>query len=263
LVHFNPTKRLYIDLDASKAFGFGAVLYHVKDESASGEGYPKRSQIEPIMFLSRMLGTAERNYWPTELEIAGIVWVLRKCRHMIESCQLTTRVYTDHGSALGISRQKTLSTVSAERSNLRLVRASEYIQRFNIELRHKPGKTHIVPNALSRLAQKGPTTSIFTDSPELDFEHAYFTNGVESAYNYTTTIAEFSPEFKTRLQEGYLKDPAYVRVKSVILENGTLKPENQAKLPFITDNQGLIWHVGAEEGSHRLCIPETMIGEML
>lgn len=60
LVHFDLTRWLYIDLDSSKAFGFSAVLYHVKDESE--EGYPKRSHIELIMFLSRMLGTTERNY---------------------------------------------------------------------------------------------------------------------------------------------------------------------------------------------------------
>lgn len=140
---------------------------------------------------------------------------------MIESCQHTTQIYTDHGAALGIAKQKSLSTTSVERSNLR---ASEYIQRFNIELRHKDRKTHIVLDALSRFAQKS-TLSIFADSLELDFEHAYFTNGTESAYNYTTTIAEFSPDFKKRLLEGHLKDLAYVCVNTIILKNEALDLE--------------------------------------
>ena len=32
-----------------------------------------RTAIQPIMFLSRCLNGAEKNYWPTELEVAGIV----------------------------------------------------------------------------------------------------------------------------------------------------------------------------------------------
>ena len=31
LIHFNPTKVLWIDLDASKEFSFGVVVFHVKD----------------------------------------------------------------------------------------------------------------------------------------------------------------------------------------------------------------------------------------
>ncbi len=36
------------------------------------EGFPMTA-VQPIMFLSKMLNQAERNYWPTELEVAGIV----------------------------------------------------------------------------------------------------------------------------------------------------------------------------------------------
>ena len=145
-MHFDPTRRLYADIDASKAFGFGAVVYHVKDDDSNSDSatadcsdnskppaatirttYPKKSSIEPIMFLSRRLSPAEHRYWPTELEIAGLVWVLRKIRHMVESSKLPVRIYTDHGASLGIAKQTSLGTTSIERSNLRLVRASKYI----------------------------------------------------------------------------------------------------------------------------------------
>ena len=77
LVHFTPSRRLYIDLDSSKAFGIGAVVYHVKGDDETSptllDGYPNRTDIEPIMFLSRMLSLAETRYWPTELKVAGLV----------------------------------------------------------------------------------------------------------------------------------------------------------------------------------------------
>jgi hypothetical protein len=76
LTHF-PTRRLYADLNASKAFGFSVVIYHVKGDGEASlnplDKYPNRSDIEPIMFLSRMHAPAETRYWPTELEVAGLV----------------------------------------------------------------------------------------------------------------------------------------------------------------------------------------------
>ena len=89
---------------------------------------------------------------------------------MIESSQHPVRIYTDHGASLVISLQTTLHTMSTERSNLRLVRASEYIQRFNLDIRHKPGKANTVPDALSRLANTAPPTN----EAELDFTNVSY-----------------------------------------------------------------------------------------
>ena len=70
---------------------------------------------------------------------------------MVESAPKTI-IYTDHGAALGIAKQTTMSTSSTAKLNLRLIRASEYIQRFrNLEFRYKPGKQYIIPDALSYL----------------------------------------------------------------------------------------------------------------
>ena len=74
LVHFSPHRILWIDLDASKDFGYGVIVFHVKVGVIVPIGkWPSRNQIEPIMFLSRLLTAAEKNYWPTELEMAGLV----------------------------------------------------------------------------------------------------------------------------------------------------------------------------------------------
>lgn len=49
-------------------------------------------------------------------------------------------MYTDHGAALGIAKQITLSTSSTDKLNLRLIWASDYMQRFSLIIHHKPGK---------------------------------------------------------------------------------------------------------------------------
>ena len=285
LAHFDSKETLYIDLDASKRFGFGAMAYHVSyanphhsrgkeanlksfhtsgaEKASSKEetepaspDYPSRSDVKPILFLSRLLKDAETRYWPTELEIAGIVWVLSKLRHMVESAPKTV-VYTDHGAALAIAKQTSLTTSSTDKLNLRLVRASDYIQRFrNIEFRHKPGKQHVVPDALSRLdAAMGDAEYSRKSSKEegvLDALHG-------CAYA-TTSLVEMSPELRREIVEGYTKDPAWKNTIQVLEANDKLG-ENSAVLPFERDN-GLIFKLDDVTGDHafsdrRLCVPEA------
>lgn len=57
LIHFDQSRRLYMDIDASK-HGIGVVVYHIS--GTESDEYPARNAIEPIMFLSRLLTTAER-----------------------------------------------------------------------------------------------------------------------------------------------------------------------------------------------------------
>lgn len=67
--------------------------------------WPTPKDLGPIMFLSRLLTPAEKNYWPTELETAGLVWTVKKVRHLIESSRQEVRVQTDHSSSVDISNR--------------------------------------------------------------------------------------------------------------------------------------------------------------
>ena len=153
LYHFDPTRKLYIDLDASKRFGFAAMIYHMEGDPDEGV----RTKVQPILFLSKCLNSAEQNYWPTELEVAGVVWTVKKVRHMIElSLKPPVIVYTDHSAGVDISKQTTLKTASTDKLNLRLVRVLQYLLIFNLELKYKAGKTNLVPDILLRLNIKNP-----------------------------------------------------------------------------------------------------------
>jgi len=70
---------------------------------------------------------------------------------MVESV-LKTIVYTDYTAALGIAKQILMTTLSTVKTNLRVVRASDFLQRFrNLKIRYKLGNKYIVPDALLRL----------------------------------------------------------------------------------------------------------------
>lgn len=140
----------------------------VRKATTAAFDHPKQKSLQPILFQSRQLKPAETRHWPTELEMAGIVWVVKKIRHLIGASNLRTIIYTDHSAAVGLVRQTSLNTVSVEKLNLRSVRASEYLQRFLIEIRHKPGKAKIVPDALSRLASRDYQSKVDSYKSELD-----------------------------------------------------------------------------------------------
>jgi hypothetical protein len=256
LIHADKTRYLFIDLDAAKGdTGFGAIVYHVIGELDYLEGNtkmmpPTRPRIQPIMFLSRLLNRHEKNYWPTELEVACLVWVLRKIRHLVEASEKPAIVWTDHAATVGIAKQTSMSTTSTDKLNLRLIQAAQYIQQFRLELYHKPGRTNIVPDALSRLpsdADPAPDTAV------LDALHG-FTNDQTASYAFTTSLVEVSPELKAALQNGYESDYKLRSLRKDLAKSNT-------KLPY-EDVNGLLYSI-SQDGTRRLCIPRPVLPQIL
>ena len=209
LVHYDKHRQLYVDLDASKVWGVAAIIYHRLDDNDD-----RRTSVQPIIFLSRNINAAERNYWPTELEVAGIVWVVKKIRHMIDSTEKSpTIIYTDHSAAIPISRQTSLTTSSTDKLNLRLVRASQYLSSFNLAIRHKSGASNIVPDALSRL-QGLPDLPVGEKADILDclYGTAVPLSAAEhdailpEVFTFHATLVEMTDGFKKRLEKAYTED---------------------------------------------------------
>jgi hypothetical protein len=136
LTHVDVEKQLYEDVDVSKEFEIDVMIYHLKNETFFTT-YSSRSNILLILFLSRQLKSTEKNYWSIELEIADIVFIIRKIRHMIKFFKKSIILFIDHESILSIVKQTSLNISFTDRLNLRLIRAFEYIQRFNIIIKHK------------------------------------------------------------------------------------------------------------------------------
>lgn len=87
---------MHADIDASLE-GIGGMVYHSEIDS------PTQISVNSIMFLSRLIKPVEKNYWPTELEIVGICWLVSKVRHMIESAEFRKVIYIDHSAAIQIA----------------------------------------------------------------------------------------------------------------------------------------------------------------
>ena len=79
------------------------IVIHVKKDAVISTGkWPTRTQIEPIIFLSRLLTEAERNYWPTELEVTRFVWVIKKVRYLVKLSKYSTIIQTNYLAILDI-----------------------------------------------------------------------------------------------------------------------------------------------------------------
>ena len=264
LIHANTKRSLYVDLDASKEFDFDAMIYHVKEiwlrKTFSKAEYSSRIAIESILFLSRLLTLVETRYWSIELELVDIVWVLKKIRHLVEAANfdLSTIVYIDHDAALNIAKQISLITFFIDKLNLRLMRVSNYIQRFNLNIRHKFEKQHIVFDALSRLVTDNALESILRKSFAEEELDALF----------IMSLIKMNADFKQRILNDYKTDLNWQRV-AFVLEANDNHDENVATLSFYREKNDLIFRFddyiieSHDYESNRLCISHSVIQEML
>ena len=134
------------------------MIYHSKQIIKS---YSFRTVIEFIMFLNRQITDSESRYWFIKLKFADLIWILRKIKHMIELIFLPSIIYTDDEAAVDISKQKFLWTFFIDKLNLQLIKAFKYIQRFNLIIKHKSKKKHIISDALFRF-KKNESNFVFS-----------------------------------------------------------------------------------------------------
>ncbi|XP_031783173.1 uncharacterized protein LOC116416909 [Nasonia vitripennis] len=124
-------KPFCIQCDASNV-AIGAVLTQEFDD---GE--------HPIVYVSRVLTAAEKNYTTTERECLALVWAIKKLRPYVEGYHFT--VITDH-SALRWLR-------SLKEPSGRLARWALEVQQWDFDIIHRRGANHRVPDALSRMLE--------------------------------------------------------------------------------------------------------------
>jgi hypothetical protein len=227
---------------------------------------------KPVCYLSKRLNKHEMNYWPTELEVAGLVWTIRKIRHLVDDSDKVF-VFTDHQATKGIAGQQNFRHSAPHRQNLRLVRASLYLSQFpQIKISHVPGKLNVVPDALSRL-QSYQAHDGCTDDEEDIYE----------ALQLQASMLRISDDLIDRFQRGYTEDPFYktkfaemkrqyakngslpVEYNNLVLEdaevNAFTPPQEQEQEPTINSRRYLLY---LKEGDKlRLCIPRTLFAPFL
>ena len=128
LFHPNWDHPFEVHTDASK-IGCGAMLaqYH-------------GDKLRPVRFASRSFSPTESR-WPTaHQELFAVKWALQHFRPYLMGRKFT--VITDHANL------KFLSSIAPQ--NSKLARWCLSLAEFDFIIEHRPGRTHVVPDALSR-----------------------------------------------------------------------------------------------------------------
>lgn len=135
------TQPFILQTDAS-IHGLGAVLTQLID----GEEHP-------IMYLSRQLNAAEKNYAAVEWEMLAAVWAIRKCEYLLIDSHFT--LVTDASSLKALPSKKF--------ANARLMRWAISLNEFSFTVRHRSGKNNANADSLSRapLANSAPADETF------------------------------------------------------------------------------------------------------
>jgi RNase H-like domain found in reverse transcriptase/Reverse transcriptase (RNA-dependent DNA polymerase) len=123
-------KDFYVQTDASKV-AVGACLSQLDDE---GDDYP-------IAFASCKLSTAQQNWSTVEREAFAIIFALKRFDHWLFGSKVI--VVSDHNPLSYL--------LNCVPKSSKLMRWALALQRYNIVVKHRPGRLHGNCDALSRL----------------------------------------------------------------------------------------------------------------
>ena len=105
---------------------------------------------QPISYASRLLNSAERNYTNTEREVLAMVYAINKFRHYLMSNLFV--FFVDHMALVYLVNKPHVSG--------RIARWLLLFLEFDFKVVYKPGKTHHMADALSRLPKGEPPDGI-------------------------------------------------------------------------------------------------------
>ena len=274
--HPDYDKEFIMYVDGSREFGYGIGVYQVDENSPHPEGSRERER--PIMFLSRELKPAERNYWPTELETGGIVWAVQKLQHIVQSSKCI--IYTDHKASETIAKMKGLQTTSPGKKNLRLANWSLFLSQFwnNIEVRYCRGIENVMADALSRirtqvgeLSEEDKTAMQIRKEREKFDEHDIHTFNVNENH-IAASLIQLDEDYKRQLSESYESDMHFGPIWRILnqfaqeheqpIPEFLGRPNSPYKLLNAKDHP-LIFFEDATDQRLRLCIPFRHLKEVL
>ena len=125
-----------LETDSSN-FATGAVLSQQREDD----------KWHPVGFISKSLSEAERNYEIHDKELLAVIRGLEEFRHLLEGAKHQIEVLTDHRNLVYFMTAQSLTR--------RQARWSLFLSRFDFRITHRPGKSSVKPDALSRRADHG------------------------------------------------------------------------------------------------------------
>src|SRR6266566_7183529 len=126
----DPVKRYVLDTNASQ-YAVGATI---------SQNYPDGNH--PIAFFSQSLSNAKCNYDTYDQELLAIIYALKAFRYLLIGAQQKFLIRTDHQNLKYFKSPQKITSQQA--------RWQEFLQNYNFEITHFPGKSNTIADLLSR-----------------------------------------------------------------------------------------------------------------
>jgi hypothetical protein len=211
LAHPNYNKPFLLYMDAS-TIGLGAVLAQLDEHNHE----------HPIIYLSRTLNRAEKNYTSTEKECLAIIWAVKKLHADLDGCTFT--IITDHTALQWL--------LDFNGSNKRLAWWSMELQPYrpHMTIRYRAGRVHENADPLSR-------------APLAETNHLAICNHIP--------VAKVDSSLYNSIKCGYLQDKDFGQIYASV----QLKvPPPHIKRFNVKD--GILYYQDPSNDHRRTCIPD-------
>ena len=246
---FEQIKKLVTSYPVLRYYDMNAEVTLQCDASEKGLGATLLQNGQPVAFASRTLSKVEQRYAQIEKECLAIVFGCSKFSQYITRRENIT-VETDHKPLQPIFKKSLLDAPS------RLQRMLLRLQRYNLEVRYKPGSQMYVADHLSRAYLKN-----LDDQPHDEFQ----VFALELEEINPLEAVKITSERLAQLQKATEQDPVMQTLKSTILVGW---PDTREQVPisireYWNFKEDLTLHNGILFKSQRIIIPRALRPEMI
>lgn len=233
LEHYNPKFPIVIIADASDK-GVGGVLGHLVN------GIEK-----PVLFVSRTISQAERNYPILHREALALTFVMEKCYKYLFGIPFVA--FTDHQPLVGIfGAGKMLSPIIANRLQRFAIRLSI----FDFQLKYRPGTRNQLADVLSRLPVKGAQEDLEQEENGISQLNTILFNNEEMSLNFEV-IKKFSK-----------LDPELIKIREYITSGWPKEVPAEFK-DFVNKKEDLSYEGDILLYQGRIVVPKVLVRKAL
>ena len=234
LAHYSPHHKTWVAADASNA-GIGAVLMQEQD-----------GKRRPVVFASRSLTDAEKNYAVIEKEALAATWAVERFSQFLLGMNFI--IETDHKPLIPLLSSKEIACMPPRIQRFRL-----RLMRFSPTVEYVPGKQQVTADALSRAPVGTPTES--------DINFVELTAEMEKQ---AIKVLPASTEKLEAVRVGQRNDPVLCEVREYCNRGWpAYLPSNPIMQPYWQDRHRLTIIDDLLLYDDRLVIPQSMRMEML